>query len=266
MKKIVLGLAMILVFGLVGCDNATTTNSADDTTTQTVLTVLTSSGYEPYEMVDTDGNLTGFDIELMEALADVAGITIDWKDVDFSGIIASLQAGQYEVAIAGISPTAERAEVVDFSNVYYNSESGLVNYLVYLNTDSYTTMDDLDGLVIGAQLGTIQAELLQELADEYNFTVELRNSNSMIVEEMNLGSIDALLIESLAASAIVDANTNLTSTEFGYSMDSFYGNAIAFAKGSEYVDIFNAALVTLQENGTLDQLIAKWFTTTDTEE
>ncbi|MBN2540433.1 MAG: transporter substrate-binding domain-containing protein [Bacilli bacterium] len=262
MKKIILAFALTVVLALTGCDN--TTAVTESTTATPVVTVMTSSGYAPYEMVDNDGDLIGFDIELMEAIAAEAGVTIEWIDVDFSGIIASLQAGQYEVAIAGISPTPARAEVVDFSNVYYNTESGLINYLIYSDDASYTTLDDLDGLVIGAQLGTVQAEMLQGIADEYGFTVELRGSNSLIVEEMKIGTIDALLVESLAATEIVNANTDLTSSVFEYSADSFYGNAIAFAKDSEYVDLFNQALATLQENGTVAALIDKWFTTAET--
>jgi len=250
MKKIVMAFGLIIVLSLAGCQQKGDTE---------VLTVLTSSGYEPYEMVDEDGQLTGFDIELMEALASEAGIEIEWLDVSFEGIIASLQAGQYEVAIAGITPTPDRANVVDFGEVYYNSENGITNYMVYEDENSYNTLDDLQGLVVGAQLGTIQAELLGELAEDYGFTVELRDTNSQIIEEIKIGTINVLLVESLVADSIVEANSEFTKTELITDLDQLYGNAIAFAKGSGYVDIFNNALEVLKDNGTLDYLIAKWF-------
>jgi len=250
MKKIVMAFGLIIVLSLAGCQQKGDTE---------VLTVLTSSGYEPYEMVDEDGQLTGFDIELMEALASEAGIEIEWLDVSFEGIIASLQAGQYEVAIAGITPTPDRANVVDFGEVYYNSENGITNYMVYEDENSYNTLDDLQGLVVGAQLGTIQAELLGELAEDYGFTVELRDTNSQIIEEIKIGTINVLLVESLVADSIVEANSEFTKTELITDLDQLYGNAIAFAKGSGYVDIFNNALEVLKDNGTLDSLIAKWF-------
>jgi len=84
------------------------------------LTVLTSSGYEPYEMVDESGELIGFDIDLMEAIAEELGVKLVWQDVNFDGILASLQSKTADLAIAGISPTEERALTVDFSNVYYS--------------------------------------------------------------------------------------------------------------------------------------------------
>lgn len=249
MKKGILLLTLLAVLGLSGCQEKTDT-----------ITVLTSSGYEPYEMVDTDGNLTGFDIELMEALALEAGLEIEWQDVDFGGITASLQAGTAEIAIAGISPTDDRKEMVDFSDVYFNSEGGLVNYLIFDSEISLSSLEDLDGLVIGAQLGTIQASLLEEISEEYGFTVDLRNTNTQIVEEIKAGRIDGLVIEKVAADSILELNTELDFFIVVSSLDALSGNAIAFTKGSEYVAIFNEALATLEEDGTLAELIAKWFT------
>lgn len=247
MKKLIT-LLFIITFTLAGC--------SEDTET---VTVLTSSGYEPYEMVDTDGSLTGFDIELMEALAEEIGINIEWKDVDFDGIIASLQSGNADIAIAGISPEPGRALVVDFSSVYYNSEAGLTNYMLFDSNSPITALEDLDGLVVGAQLGTVQASLLDELSAIYNFTVDLRTTNTQIIEEINAGRIDVLVVENIIATSIIESNSGLDKVILDYSTDSLNGNAIAFSKDSEYVELFNAALIVLEENGTLESLITKWF-------
>ncbi len=248
MKKIILGLVVLLGITLSGCE------AKSDS-----IVVLTSSGYEPYEIIDTDGNLTGFDIELMEAIAKEAGVTIEWKDVDFDGIIASLQSGQAEIAIAGISPTEERKAMVDFSDVYYNSDSGLTNFLVFDGSKNITGLDSLEGLIVGAQLGTVQASLLEAISEEYGFTVDLRNTNTQIVEEINAGRIDVLVVESLISTSILEANPSLSKVGFESVLDDTSGNAIAFAKGSEYTELFNDALKTLIENGTVDSLIEKWF-------
>jgi len=248
MKKYVFLLTIGLTLILGACGNKTE-----------AITVLTSSGYEPYEMVDTNGNLTGFDIDLMEALADEIGIEIEWKDVDFEGIIASLQSGNAEIAIAGISPSLERSLVVDFSNVYYNSESGLSNYMLSNTTTIINSLEDLDGLIVGAQLGTVQASLLEEISSIYNFTVDLRTTNTQIIEEINSERIDVLVVENIVANSIMEANDNFDKVLLNYSTDSLNGNAIAFTKESEYVDLFNEALNTITENGDLDKLISKWF-------
>lgn len=250
MKKFIVSLVVVLVFALSGCG----TEENNDK-----IVVLTSSGYEPYEMVDSDGNLIGFDIELMEALAAEVGIEIEWQDVDFDGIIASLQTGHADIAIAGISPTEERKEMVDFSDVYYNSDAGLSNFLVFASGSNITSLDDLDGLTVSAQIGTVQAGLLSEIQEEYNFTLDLRNSNTQIVQEILSGRIDVLVVESVIAESILETNETLEKVGFESSLDDVSGNAIAFSKDSEYVDAFNEALQTLIENGTLDDLIAKWM-------
>lgn len=248
MKKYILLVVLVFVLALSGCDEK-----------EDVLVVLTSSGYEPYEMVDTNGELTGFDIELMEALAEEVGVVIEWKDVNFDGIIASLQSGSYEVAIAGISPTAARDEVIDFSSVYYNSESGLLNNLVFETTAGYESLSDFEGKIIGAQLGTIQADILDEYSSVYGYTVELRAQNSQLVEEVKIGTIDAVLLENLVADSILELNSTFSKVVVEESTDSIYGNAIAFSEDSEYVALFNEALKTLEENDTLQSLIDKWF-------
>ncbi len=243
MKKLLIVLALLLT----GC-------ASEDNK----VTVLTSSGYEPYEMVDVDGSLTGFDIELMEMLAEKVGIEIEWQDVNFDGIVASLQSGQAEIAIAGMTPTPDRAVNVDFSSVYYNAEAGLTNYMLFKDAE-ISSLDDLSGLVVGAQLGTIQAEMISELADEYGFTVDLRNSNAQIIEEIKVGRIDCLVVEGLVADSIIGVNDFINKVELDYSLDSMYGSAIAFTKGSSYVDAFNEALEEMKEDGSLDALINKWF-------
>ncbi len=250
MKKLgLLGLSLVTLLGLLGCSK-----------NQDKVVVLTSSGYEPYEMIDLNGKLTGFDIELMEAIADEAGFEIEWQDVSFDGIIATLQSGQAEIAIAGITPTTEREDAVDFSQVYYNSESGLENYFIYSDSTVITDLNSLEGLVVGAQLGTVQAELIEELKTIYNFSTDLRNTNTQIVEEINAGRIDVLIVESLVADSILEVNEELSKLKVEYTTDTLYGNAIAFMKDSEYKELVDTALITLQENGTIDQLITKWFT------
>ncbi|QMS85054.1 transporter substrate-binding domain-containing protein [Candidatus Xianfuyuplasma coldseepsis] len=224
------------------------------------VTVLTSSGYAPYEIVDTKGNLTGFDIELMEAIADEMGIVIEWSDVSFDGIIASIETGQAEIAIAGLSPTEDRKQQVDFCTVYYNAESGLTNVLIFDPAEvTVETLDDLDGLIVAAQTGTVQAGFLDNVKDEYNFTVELRTDNTAIVQEILTGNIDVLVVEHAISEEILNVNTNLATVGFESYLDDTSGNAIAITKGSAYLDQINTAIAILQEDGTIDALIAEWF-------
>ena len=248
MKKLLtLVLTGVLAFSIAAC--------ADEE----VLVVLTSSGYEPYEMIDENGVLIGFDIELMVAIAEYLDITFEWQDVDFDGIIASLQTNQADAAIAGISPTAERAEFVDFTIVYFNEEAGLVNMMVYDPSKvTINSKEDLAGLTVGAQLGTIQAGLLEELSSEIGFTLDLRNQNAVIVQEIANSRIDVLVVERLVSDSIVAANPNLAQAVLESDLVS-PGNAIALPKNSPYTAQFNEAIEALIEDGTIAALVEKWF-------
>lgn len=248
MKKLLTVLLTgVLAFSIAAC------------TEEDTLVILTSSGYEPYEMIDENGVLIGFDIELMEAIADYLDIKFEWQDVDFDGIIASLQTNQADAAIAGISPTAERAQFVDFTMVYFNEEAGLVNMMVYdPNKITINSKADLAGLTVGAQLGTIQAGLLQELATEIGFTLDLRSQNAVIVQEIANNRIDVLVVERLVSDSIVAANPGLSQAVLASDLDS-PGNAIALPKDSPYTALFNEAIAALTADGTIAALVEKWF-------
>jgi polar amino acid transport system substrate-binding protein len=95
--------------------------------------------------------------------------------------------------------------------------------------------------------------------DAYGFEIDLRSTNTMIVEEIKAGRIDVLMVEQEIATSILELNTTLSTVGIATSLDLETGNAIAFAKGSIYLEDVNKVLETLKQNGELDRLIAKWF-------
>jgi arginine/lysine/histidine transporter system substrate-binding protein len=121
-----------------------------------------------------------------------------------------------------------------------------------------TSVDDLAGLTVGAQLGTIQAGLLDELSQEIGFTTDFRNQNAQIVQEIALGNIDVLVVEQLVASSILAANEGLSQVALNSDLQSA-GNAIALPKDSPYTAQFNEAILALTEDGTIQSLVEKWF-------
>ena len=115
MKKLLTGLmAVVMMAGLAGCGSKDDGAGEGSDTAKKELTVYTNSGYKPYEMVDEKGNLYGFDIDVMNEAAKLAGYTVKWEDVDFDGIVPSVKQGKADIGIAGITYTEERAKQVDF--------------------------------------------------------------------------------------------------------------------------------------------------------
>src|SRR5690554_635545 len=124
------------------------------------IKVATDPSFVPFEMMDPDtGEMTGFDMDMIRELAKRAGFEIDINTMDFNGIIPALQTGSVGIAIAGITITDERSEIVDFSDPYY--DSGL-QMLVAADNDDVKDIDDLKGLRIGTKIGSTSFNYLTD--------------------------------------------------------------------------------------------------------
>ena len=247
MKKL---LSLIFVCGVLlsGC------GGSDDNT----LTVLTNAGYPPYEMVDENGELYGFDIDVMTRAAEIAGYDIEWKDMDFDAIPESLKQGKGDVAIAGMTPTAEREEKVDFSELYYSSDTMLNVVLVQKGSEMKTTAD-LKGKNLGVQMGTVQDLIVGGMEKEYELSFKKLKGYADLVQELKKGVIDAMIVEQATAIDLMEKNEGLeyyVLEEGGELM----GNAMAFKKGSKLKADFDKAINEMKESGELDELAKKWFT------
>lgn len=250
MKKILLVLALITF--LTAC------SSTEPAVESQTITVLTSPDYPPYESVASDGTYEGFDIELMEALAVEMGVTVVWKEQSFDGIIAAIQSNQGDMAISGMNVSEERLKSVDFSEIY--KADGNLYTAVVKKEDGFTSIDDLNGKVIAVQTGTVQEGAMNSIASKYSFTVSSQKTYATIIEDIKLDRVDALVIDSTNAATYAEQDDSLMTFELtDDALTGKAGTAIAFPKGSEWVDKVNTALAALDANGTLAQLDAKWF-------
>ena len=220
------------------------------------LEMVTSADYPPYEFRDTaEGNkIIGFDIDIANTIAEELGFELTVTDTDFNGIIPALQSGRADFAMAGMTPTEERKQNVDFSEVYYEAK----NTIVANKGSNLTEPADLTGKTVGVQLGATQAEAAEEIAQEYSdITVKPLNKTSEIIQEVKAGRIDAAIIEDTIARGFISSNPDLEFNTIPNTGEA--GSAIAFTKGSPLVDDFNRVLQEMQDNGELEQLVKKWF-------
>ena len=155
-----LGLMFVLALVVAACgdDDATTTTAAADLTkTPGVLTVGSDIPYEPFESFDEDGNVVGFDADIINEIAERLDLTVEWVDTDFDTIFTQLATGAFDVVIAASTITPERTQQVSVTQPYYKSQQALsVNTTLTPDIDS---TDDLgDGDVVGVQTGTTGAD------------------------------------------------------------------------------------------------------------
>ena len=128
------------------------------------LRVVTDPSFVPFEMMDQEtGEMIGFDMEIIAEVAERAGFDYDLNTMDFNGIIPALQTGNVDIAIAGITITDEREEIVDFSDPYY--DSGL-RILVSQNNGDVDEMSDLEGMKVGTKIGSTSYDFLMKSLDD----------------------------------------------------------------------------------------------------
>lgn len=220
-----------------------------------VLKMATSADYPPFEYVDTakGSDIIGFDVDLVNALAEKTGYEVEIQDMDFNSLIPALQAKQIDLVLAGMSPTPDREKNVDFTDIYYTTNHNIVS----LKDHEIKSIEELEGKKVGVQLGSIQEGQAKEIAKKVNITIENRNKISDLIQELKSGRIDAAIIESIVAKGYFAKDKTLA----GFTMNAGEeaGSAVAFQKGSPYTAEFNEALKEMKENGELEELVNKWF-------
>ncbi len=221
------------------------------------LTMITSPDYPPYEFYDTktgESQIVGFDIDIAKTLAQKLGFKLQIMESDFNGLIPALQANRADFVMAGMTPTPERQKNVDFSIIYYEAK----DTIVAAKGSNLKQPQDLSGKKVGVQLGTIQEQNAKKIAEKVT-GIQLKQLNKVpeVVQEIKSRRIDAAIVEDTVAKGFAQANPDL---EFNViPSEEVSGSAIAFPKNSTLVAPFNKVLQQIKDDGTLNQLVNKWF-------
>ncbi|MGB3755982.1 MAG: ABC transporter permease subunit, partial [Rivularia sp. (in: cyanobacteria)] len=229
------------------------------------LTMITSPDYPPYEFYETkDGerNIVGFDIDIANYIKKELGFELKIAQSDFNGLIPALQANRADFVMAGMTPTPQRRQNVDFSIIYYEAK----DTIVASKSSNLTKPEDLSGKIVGVQLGTIQEQNAKQIAEKVaNIKLKQLNKVPEIVQEIKAGRIDAAIVEDTVALGFIKANPDLQFNVIP-SIENASGSAIAFPKGSQLVKPFNDVLRKMKNDGELERLSKKWFSANLTEE
>jgi len=245
-----------------GDDTGTTTegDGGEDTVTapdglvsEGTLTICSDTPYEPFEFKDDQGNDTGFDIDLLAAIAEPADLEISVIDLPFDGILGSLAAGDCDVVGSAVTISPERAEQVDFSEPYFDSEQSLL-----VKTDSdVASVADLEGQTVGVQAGTTG----EDYANENATGAEVRSFEDAdgLFAALEAGDIVAIL-QDLPVNGYRSTQDDTVTVVETYPTEEQYGFAVA--KGNtEVLEFIDAGLQTLRDDGTYDELYATYFGT-----
>ena len=264
MKKIIATAVLgIMTMGLAGCGSSNDKNSASKTDLlekiqkNGKLVVGMSADYAPYEFhyIDENGKdvIGGFDVDIANEIANKIGVDLVIQEMDFDALVSALPAGKVDLVISGMNPTEERAKVVDFSEVYYNSKHGIL--VRAEDADKYQTFADLEGAKVGVQLGSTQEKIAKTEIPNVNLQ-QLSNINNLILE-LKAGKVDAIVMEKPVAEMAVKSNPELAVGKPIYE-EQTGGNAVGIAKNNpQLLAKVNEVITELNESGKMDEYIEK---------
>jgi len=215
----------------------------------------TDANWPPMEYVGEEGNIVGFDMDLLEAIAQTSGFRYEVVNTDWDGIFTGLADGSYDAIISSVTITEERKATMDFSMPYVNAGQMLVVPIDYIGGEA---LEDFGGKRVGVQRGTTG-----DFAVEAVPSVDRRAYNDMdaAIEDLYIGNLEAVVIDSVMAIDYVAANETFkgklkvlgepfTEEQFG----------IAVQKGNtELLELINNGLITVMTDGTQAQLTNKWL-------
>lgn len=232
MKKLILTAAALAFAGSVSA--------------QEVVRMGTEGAYPPYNYIDDNGEVAGFERELGDLLCQMAGLTCEWVTNDWDSIIPNLTSGNYDTIIAGMSITEEREKVVDFTQNYIPPA-----------VSAYAAADpgaDIRGGVVAAQVNTIQATFVAESGATL---LEFATPDETVAAVRN-GEADAVFADKDYLVPIVGADADMQFVGDDVPLGGGVGMALR-ENDDELRGKFDAAISQLKADGTLNTMIRKWF-------
>lgn len=248
MKKSIL----ILLFSVIAVSLfANGTSDSEDK----VYTFASDATWPPMEFVDENGDIVGFDMDLIAAVAENAGFKYEVVNTGWDGIFAGLANGAYDAIISSVTITEERAKTMDFSSPYINAGQILIVPAGYTGGDM---LSDFIGKKVGVQQGTTGDFAVEDTA---GINRRAYDDIGLAIEELVNGNLEAVVCDSVTAIDYVAANENFkgklmilgepfTEEEFG----------IAVKKGNdELLALLNDGLAQVISDGTQAKLVEKWL-------
>ncbi len=238
---------------------AATTSAALPDLKARALKIGSDTTYPPFESVNAQGQIEGFDVDMVNEICKRINCKATFVTADFSTLPAAVAGKQYDAGVSAFTITADRAKVVDFSDPYIaNTEVVLVRS----DEARIKSKDDLKNTayIVAVQNGTTNEIQARKLVGDANKQIKLYDTFDLAVAALKNKTADAVVIDTFAAFGYMDDPANTGAFKFAgdqFSSDEFLG--MAFAKGSDLVPAFNAGLKAILKDGTMTTLCKKWW-------
>lgn len=251
MKRVLTVLALLVVAGAVVFAGGKKEASAAKKT----LVIATDSTWPPMEFVNEQKQIVGYDIDLMNAVAEAAGFSVEFKSVAWDGIFAGIASDKYDAIISSVTITDDRKKEMDFSDPYINAGQILV---VKSDSKGVELLKDLAGKTVGAQIGTTGAFEVEKIKA---VTLKTYDEVGLAFEDLYNGRIQGVVCDTPVA-----AQYALQNDKYKGSLkivgkpftDEYYG--IVVKKGNKaLLDLINAGLKKVKDSGKVAEIEKKWL-------
>jgi ABC-type amino acid transport substrate-binding protein len=239
--------------------------SVQEPSQTTGISVAVNANFKPFLYTDENGNLAGFDIDIMNALSAAGNFEVGYEDRAFDGMLEALAAGDYDAAMAAITINDKRKQIVDFTTPYFEPGQAPVSFFSAGqgigvrsdNTDIMGTDDLSGGKIIGVKLGTTGDDFVSALD---SVTVVRFDESKQTLDALVDGAVDAAVVDIAVITDYIKQSQGKVKLVGGPITEEEYGIAVNKDR-RDVLEMLDAALAQIRSDGTYDQIFAKWFGT-----
>lgn len=241
MKKIILATVLAsMTFGAVAADK---------------IRFASSATYPPFESLDSENQIVGFDIDLAKALCEEMKAECTFTNNPFDSLVPALKFRRYDAVISGMDITPERSQQVSFTKPYYANSAILI-----APKGKFTDLSQLKGKRVGMENGTTHQKYLQEQHPE--ITAVAYDSYQNAILDLKNNRLDGIFGDSAVVNQWLKTSPNLGTVGKHVTDSSYFGTGLGIAVRKDNAELLaklNSALDTLRANGTIEKINQRWF-------
>ncbi|MCY7021599.1 ABC transporter substrate-binding protein/permease [Streptococcus sanguinis] len=222
--------------------------------------IASDSSFAPFVFQDDSNQYTGIDMELIKAIAKDQGFTVEVTNPGFDAAINSVQTGQADGIIAGMSVTDARKKTFDYSDPYYTANS----ILAVKDSSNIKFYEELKGKTVGVKTGTASQTFLEENKSKYGYSIKTFSDAASMYDSLNTGSVAAVMDDEPVVKYAIKQGKKLKTPIEGTPSGQV---AFAVKKGSnpELIEMFNNGLANMKENGKYQEILDKYLASEEKE-
>ena len=221
-----------------------------------VYVVGTDAAYAPFESQNEKGEIVGFDIDVVKAIAAKAGIEVKFVNTPWEGIFNALNQGDRDLLVSAVTITDERKQTMDFSAPYFDAQQ----LIAVKGTSKVAKFDDLKKLKVGVQTGTTGDEAVSKLQGKTSANIKRFESTPLALKELEAGGVDAVVADNGVVIHYVNNNAGSkfkTVADASFTPEQY---GLPVKKGNtELLEKLNKGLADIKADGSYDKIYAQYF-------